>query len=293
MHTLLLFTAAFLAGALNAVAGGGTMFTFPALMFTGMPAIAANATSKVGIWPAAMASVFAYRKELVEYRSFLPLLLPISLAGGWLGAKLLMITPPEQFEFLVPWLLLLATFLFAYGKKLAHRIALLLGCAARKGRREEGQEADPALSANEANHLLHSSVLQERSAQPERLEIARNRGKQKIVAALFHLATSVYGGFFGAGIGILMLSMMEMLGLKNIHGMNGLKTMLGAAMHTSAVAAFVLTGAVAWDAACILIIGGILGGYLGARAALRLPQHIIRKFVITVGITTSLYFFMA
>lgn len=232
------------------------MFTFPALMFTGMPAIAANATSKVGIWPAAVASVFAYRKELAEYRRFLPLLLPISLLGGWLGAKLLMITPPERFEFLVPWLLLLATLLFAYGKRVRFWVS--------------------------------GFRFQQDSPQP-----ATRNLKPRIFATLFHFATSVYGGFFGAGIGILMLSMMEMLGLKNIHGMNGLKTMLGATMHTSAVAAFVLTGAVVWDAALILIIGGILGGYLGARAALRLPQRIIRGFVIAVGLATSLYFFVA
>lgn len=228
------------------------MFTFPVLMMTGVPPIAANATSKVGLCPGAMASVLAYRNELKEYARYLPLLLPISLVGGWLGAELLLVTPKEQFEFLVPWLLLLATFLFTFGKKLSHRIALLLGRAAR----EEGKEGSRA------------------------------------VAGVFHLGTSVYGGFFGAGIGILMLSMMEMLGLKNIHGMNGLKTVLGAAMHTSAVLAFIFGGSVLWPEATVLIVGSVLGGYYGARLALRLPQDYIRWFVIAVGIGTSAYFFV-
>lgn len=251
-HTLLLLAAAFLAGALNAVAGGGTMFTFPALMFTGIPAIAANATSKLGIWPGSVASVFAYRRELQEYRRYLPLLLPVSLIGGWLGAALLIITPPERFEFLVPWLLLLATALFAYGKQVKQWLS---GFRRPKNSPESG-----------TRHL------------------------RPLMAVLFHFATAVYGGFFGAGIGILMLAMMEMLGLKNIHGMNGLKTLLGAGIHTSAVLAFLFTGAVVWHAAVILIVGGILGGYLGARAALTLPQTYVRRFVIAVGLASSLYF---
>lgn len=252
LNTLFLLVSGILAGALNAVAGGGTMFTFPALMMTGVPAIAANATSKVGLCPGAFASVFAYRKQLKEYARYLPLLLPISAAGGWFGAQLLLVTPKEQFEFLVPWLLLLATFLFTFGKKLAHRIALLLGRVAR----EEGEEGS------------------------------------RVVAALYHLGTSVYGGFFGAGIGILMLSMMEILGLKNIHGMNGLKTVLGTAMHFAAVVAFVIGSEVLWPQAAVLITGSVLGGYYGARLALRLPQEYIRWFVIGVGVSTSAYFFV-
>ena len=250
-NTLLLLIAGLLAGALNAVAGGGTMFTFPALMMTGVPAVAANATSKVGLCPGAFASLFAYRNELKEYAYLLPLLLPISVAGGWLGAELLLVTPKESFEFLVPWLLLLATFLFTFGKNLAHRIALLLGRAAR----EEGREGS------------------------------------RVVAAIYHLGTSVYGGFFGAGIGILMLSMMEILGLKNIHGMNGLKTALGTAMHFAAVVAFVIGRQVLWSEAAVLIVGSTLGGYYGARLALTLPQEYIRRFVIGVGVSTSAYFF--
>lgn len=252
-HTLLLFAAALVAGAFNAVAGGGTMFTFPALMMTGMPALAANATSKIGIWPGAFAAVYGFRKELMEYRHYLPMLLPISLVGGWLGAQLLLITPKEEFEFLVPWLLLFATLLFTFGKKLAHRIAVLL----RRAVHEE-----------------------------------KKTGGNRLLAAFYQAAISLYGGFFGAGIGILMLSMMELLGLKNIHAMNGLKTILGTAMHTTACIAFLLTGAVVWREAGILIVGSMIGGYYGARLALRLPHHVIRGFVIFVGFGTSLYFFM-
>lgn len=255
LNTLFLLASGILAGALNAVAGGGTMFTFPALMMTGVPAVVANATSKVGIWPGAMASVFAYRKELREYAHYLPLLLPISLLGGWLGAQLLLVTPQERFEFLVPWLLLLATALFAFGKQAKAYFVYIM-------KREIPPAADKEGPA------------------------------RTVVAAVFHLGTSVYGGFFGAGIGILMLSMMEMLGLKNIHGMNGLKTMLGAAMHTSAVLAFIVSGGVLWPQALVLVAGSIFGGYFGARLALKLPQDYIRWFVIAVGVSTSAYFFL-
>ncbi len=252
LHTLILLIAAILAGALNAVAGGGTMFTFPALMFTGVPPIAANATSKVGIWPGAVASAIGYRRELAEYKHLLPILLPISLIGGWLGAQLLLTTPKEQFEFLVPWLLLLATGLFAYGKKIAHSLTRLF----KQPARQEGEEGSRA------------------------------------VAGGLHLFTSIYGGFFGAGIGIFMLSMMEILGLKNIHAMNGLKTVLGAAIHTAAVVAFVGSGMVWWTEVVILIVGSVLGGYYGARLALKLPHTAVRIFVIAVGLSTSGYFFM-
>ncbi len=278
-HTLLLFIAAILAGALNAVAGGGTMFTFPALMFTGVPATLANATSKVGIWPGAAASVWAYRKELKEYRHYLPLLLPISLLGGWLGAQLLLVTPQEQFEFLVPWLLLLATLLFMYGKQIRVWVSRFFICACSGLLASAMRAASRALGRRE--HPVRASHASE-TPKPG----------SKFMAALFHLATSIYGGFFGAGIGILMLSMMEMLGLKNIHAMNGLKTALGAAMHTSAVLAFILSGGVLWPQAMVLVVGSILGGYYGARLALKLPQAYVRWFVIGVGLSTSGYFFI-
>jgi len=285
LDTLLLLIAAILAGALNAVAGGGTMFTFPVLMMTGVPAIVANATSKVGIWPGAAASVFAYRKELREYARYLPLLAPISLVGGWLGAELLLVTPQERFEFLVPWLLLLATVLFAFGRQIRFRLARFF-CAC-SGLLTSAMRAAFAGSWQARSTDRASCSPLSQSPEPETWSL-----KPKILPTLFHLATSVYGGFFGAGIGILMLSMMEMLGLKNIHGMNGLKTVLGATMHTSAVLAFIVGGGVLWPQACVLVAGSIFGGYFGARLALKMPQHYVRWFVIGVGLSTSVYFFI-
>lgn len=245
---LLLFAAAAFATALNAVAGGGTFFAFPVLLFTGVPAIAANATCTIAVWPGSLASFFAYRKELQDHRRHLPGMLALAFIGGWLGAQLLLHTPEETFEYLIPWLLLAATLLFAKGKGLAEKFGRLAG--------EHNQRWRWGLSL--------------------------------LMLAL----TSLYGGYFGAGIGILTLAMLQVLGMEALHRMNALKTALTSAMNASAVLAFLLSGVVFWPAALVMLVGGVVGGYGGARLAMKVPVLWLRRFVIGVGSLLSVYFFV-
>ncbi|MBY0354695.1 MAG: sulfite exporter TauE/SafE family protein [Rickettsiales bacterium] len=245
--SLLLFTAAGFATALNAVAGGGTFFAFPILLFTGVPPIAANATCTLAVWPGSLASLFAYRRELVENTRHLPWMILIALLGGWLGALLLLRTPQTTFEYLIPWLLLIATLLFAYGKKLAAAFAQVAG--------EHHQRCRWGLS------LILQCLI------------------------------AIYGGYFGAGIGILTLAMLHVLGMQDIHRMNALKTALTSAMNASAVLTFLVSGVVYWPAAIVMLAGGVLGGYGGARFAMRIPQHYLRRFVITLGSAMTTLFF--
>ncbi|HYM76690.1 MAG TPA: sulfite exporter TauE/SafE family protein [Candidatus Dormibacteraeota bacterium] len=244
---LFLFFAGALGGALNSVAGGGSFIAFPALLFTGVPPIPANATNTIALWTAAAASGGAYRKRLDVPRSVLIPLLAASLVGGIAGAILLLKTPAHTFMRVLPWLTLGATLLFAFGKKLAG------------GRR---------------------SVM-EHEASPAAL----------VGTTLFQLGVAVYGGYFGGGMGIVMLAMLAALGMTDIHAMNALKSILGFVINGVAVVTFIIAGAVYWKHGAVMIAGGIAGGYIGAHYAMKLPQAWIRTFVVLVGAGMTVYFF--
>jgi len=247
---IVLFLAALLGGALNSVAGGGTFLALPALIFTGVGAIPANATTTVALWPGAIASAGAYRKELETERSLLLLLGGISIVGGTLGALLLLHTPEATFSRLIPYLLLVATLLFAFG-----------GAAA--------------------------SRLRERM-----IERGLSTGIVTVGVALLQLPISIYGGFFGGGIGILMLATLGLTGMKNLNTMNALKVVLAACINGAAVVTFVIAGIVVWPQWLVMVIGAIAGGYGGAHFAHKLDQRIIRIFVIFVGSLMTLVFFI-
>lgn len=244
----LLFLAAVLAGALNSVAGGGTFIAFPALLFAGIEPIAANATCTIGVWPGALASAFAYRRELNIQSKRLPIMLAISLTGGAIGAFVLLSTPSATFEFLIPWLLLAAAVLFTFS---------------------------PHITAFLRRHAY---------APPQGVALLGSLALQFMIA--------FYGGYFGAGIGILMLALLALLGMTQIHEMNALKTVLGTAINGIAVVIFILSGKVVWDVAVLMIAGGIVGGYFGAHYAKKLPGTWIRYFVITIAWGMTLKFFI-
>jgi hypothetical protein len=246
---LFLFFAGALGGALNSVAGGGSFIAFPALLFTGVPPIPANATNTIALWTAAAASGGAYRNRLDVPRRVMIPLLAASLVGGLIGALLLLKTPPQTFMRVLPWLTLGATLLFAFGKKLAGR---------RKSVIENDHEASSAALAG---------------------------------TTLFQLCVAVYGGYFGGGMGIVMLAMLATLGMTDIHAMNALKSVLGFVINGVAVVTFIVARAVYWKHGIIMIAGGILGGYLGAHYAQKLPQSWIRRFVVLVGAGMTVYFF--
>jgi len=246
---LFLFFAGALGGALNSVAGGGSFIAFPALLFTGVLPIPANATNTIALWTAAAASGGAYRKRLDVPRRVMIPLLAVSLLGGLLGALLLLKTPAQTFMRVLPWLTLGATLLFAFGKKLA---------GSRQSVIEQDHEASTAALAG---------------------------------TTLFQLCVAIYGGYFGGGMGIVMLAMLAVLGMTDIHAMNALKSVLGFVINGVAVITFIVAGAVYWKHGIVMIAGGIVGGYVGAHYALKMPQSWIRTFVVLVGAAMTVYFF--
>jgi uncharacterized membrane protein YfcA len=238
-EALLLFAASIGAGIMNAMAGGGTLLTFPALIFAGHSAIEANATSTVALWPGALASMYGYRREVAEHREWLRTLFVPSVAGGILGAVLLLRTPAATFERLAPFLILFATVLF-----------------------------------------LLQEALWKSSSQPP----AAGGRRRLLPAWILQLAISVYGGYFGAGIGILMLAVLGWLGIRDIHAANGLKNFFGMCINGLAAAYFIARGAVAWPAALMMIAGSVAGGYAGARFARRIGQRNARGAVVAIGL---------
>ena len=242
-----MFFAGALGGAINAVAGGGSFVAFPALLFTGVAPIPANATNTLALWVGVTASGGAYRNRWsISRRVMIPLLVT-SVLGGLAGALLLIKTPGQTFLKVLPWLLLGATLLFAFGKHLTGRISASIS-----------HDASTAALAG---------------------------------AAIFELAVAVYGGYFGGGIGIMNLAMLAALGMTDIHAMNALKVVLGGVINGVATITFVISRAIVWPQAIVMILGAILGGYFAAHYAQKLPQAWIRNFVILVGTGMTVYFF--
>ena len=240
---LLLVAAAFAAGAINSVAGGGSFLTFPSLVFAGVPAVIANASNTVALVPGSMASAVSYRgdiQRLAEER--IKSWFIVSLIGGALGAALLLFTSDKTFRQVAPWLLLFATLLFAFGNKVS---------VALRGR-------------------LHSS-------------------QALMLALLFPI--SIYGGYFGGGIGIMILAAFRLYGFSDIHGMNGIKTVLNAALNAVAAIIFIAAHQVSWRPTLIMMIAAIAGGYVGPIIARRMAPSVIRGIVIVVGAVMTIYFF--
>jgi uncharacterized membrane protein YfcA len=243
--------AAVLAGIINSVAGGGTLLTFPSLIAAGLSPLAANATSTVALLPASLSSMHGYRGELAGARQWAIGLGVPSLIGGGLGAVLLLHTSNATFNRVVPWLVLGATALF-----LAQRPLL---------RWVRGHEA--------ATHPAG--------------EVEGRRPTPALLA--MQLAVGVYGGYFGAGVGILMLAALGFMGFTNIHRMNGLKNWSAFCMNLVAAVTFAVSGIVEWPVALSMAVGSIAGGYLGARGAQRLPPSLVRGAVGVIGIVSGVW----
>jgi uncharacterized protein len=247
---LLIFLAAAIGGAINSIAGGGTLLTFPAIVWLGVPPLVANATSTVALWPGALGSMWAYRGELAGARSWLVWFTVPSLAGGAVGAWLLLHTSADRFDAIVPFLVLGATVLFIVQRPITRFLS-------------------PAAA----------EFPQQQTSLP--------RPSWWVLAAQF--AIGVYGGYFGAGIGILMLATLGAMGITNIHRMNGLKNWGAMCMNGIAALAFVASGLVNWPVAIAMAAGGLAGGYTGARLALRVGQIWVRRAVVLVGLLAFLW----
>jgi uncharacterized membrane protein YfcA len=243
------FGAAFLAGAINSVAGGGTLVSFPVLIWLGLNSVAANATSTVAIWPGTVGSAWGYRRELASAEARFRVLIVPSLIGGITGALLLRWTPPAFFDRLVPFLILFATLLFTAQEP----VQRLFKTAGSEG---------------------HTST------------------KWMVGALLFQFAVGIYGGYFGAGIGILMLAALSILGLRDIHEMNSLKVVFGGTINGIAAVYFIWAHMVEWPYVLIMAIGAILGGYGGAGTARKLGRTTVRRIVIAIGFAMAVSLFV-
>jgi uncharacterized membrane protein YfcA len=247
--------AAFVAGAMNSVAGGGTLVSFPALLLAGLDAKAANVTSTVALWPGSLGGFWGHRAHLAGTKAFALRLVPPSLLGGLAGALLLLATPEQVFRSLVPWLILGATLVFAFREP----IGRLAGIS-----RPGGAES-------------HS-----RTAPPPGWWVG---------ATAFQFLVGVYGGYFGAGIGIMMLAALGLLGLTDIHQMNGLKNALALAINGVAVICFAFSGQVVWGVAALMAVTSIFGGLAGAAVAQRLGRRVTNGVVVAIGGLVALWFF--
>jgi uncharacterized protein len=251
-QAICLLFAAGIAGALNALAGGGSFISFPALLFMRIPAVEANATNTVALWPGLAASTIAYLKRLnAPLRVLVPLLVT-SVAGGWAGALLLLRTPQHTFLRLIPWLLLAGTLLFAFGnsiRAIAGKTAVI----------------------DDLREISWRAIM---------------------VSSIAELLVAVYGGYFGAGIGFMTLGMLAMLGMRDIHAMGAIRTLLAAAINAAAVVTFIVAHAVLWPQCTVMIAGSLAGGWFGAHYAQKADPRKVRGLVIGVGVVMTAYFFV-
>jgi uncharacterized membrane protein YfcA len=242
----ILAAAGFVAGVINAIAGGGSLVSFPALLLTGMPAVTANATNSLAVWPGSLTSAFAYRRELAAQRRKAVILSVPSLLGGLLGSIILLHTTERLFRAVVPWLILLACALLALQGEITRRWV---------GRTAPGPD-----------HV------------PWYLWLAQ-------------LAIAVYGGYFGAGMGILMLAAMAIVLPGSLQHANALKVLFGLLINGSAAIYFLAVGAAQLPEAAVMALASLAGGYAGARLAQKMPAPIMRAVVIAYGVAVAGWLF--
>lgn len=245
MHQLpFLLGAGLLAGAMNALAGGGSFVTLPALIAAGVPSVQANASSTVALYPGGAASAWTYHER------FRPVcgtatgwMMAVTLAGGLGGSLLLLWTPASAFNLVLPWLLLLGTLALAFGRRIGNAL---------QGRL----------------HARTGPVL------------------------LVQFALGIYGGYFGGAVGLMMVAAWSVLGEREIKALNAPRTLLVSAANTIAALAFIVAGAVRWPQTMAVLVGGLAGGYLGARLGRVLPPRVTRPLTLcwTAGITCVFFF---
>jgi uncharacterized membrane protein YfcA len=251
-EAIFLLAVAAVAGVLNALAGGGSFISFPALLLLRIPAVSANSTNTVALWPGLAASTVAYLKRLNAPMRVLVPLLVTSIGGGWLGAVLLLKTPQHAFLRLVPWLLLAGTLLFTFGNSI---------------RTLAGQKA----AVDDLQFTSWQAIVLSSTAE---------------------LLVAIYGGYFGAGIGFMTLGMLAMMGMRDIHAMGAIRTLLAATINAAAVITFIVAKAVLWPQCVVMVAGSLAGGWFGARYAQSADPRKVRAVVICIGFAMSAYFFV-
>ncbi|GGA76611.1 UPF0721 transmembrane protein [Nitratireductor aestuarii] len=243
MHDLLVLgVAAFAAGVLNTIAGGGTFLTFPALVFTGVPVVSANATSTVAVFPGYLGGALGFRREIAELENpFLVKVILATMVGGLAGSLLLLVSSNDAFSVVVPFLLAAATLAFAFG---------------------------------------------------DRIRTWAEARKMNAAESIGTTLASVYGGYFNGGLGIILLALFSLWGMRDLHQMNGLKTLLSFVLSAISVVTFAVAGIVEWPQALLMMVAATAGGYAGAPLARILPRAAVRATVIVVGAGMSALFFL-
>lgn len=254
------FAAGFVAAVMNSVAGGGTMVTFPALLAAGLPPVLANTTSTVALFAGMPGGVWACRRKLGEVKEWLWPLGIATFVGGGVGGGLLLWLPASVFEAIVPWLVLLATALFLLNGPL--QAWTRRRAAARAAMDGEGSAAAAA-----------------EPARPSAWGVA------------FQSLVGAYGGYFGAGMGIMMLAGLGLLGLRDLRRMNAIKLFLGLVANVLCVGWFIFRGAVDWPLALALLAGSVPGYWVGSHFAQRIPQALVRALVVLTGIAIAVHLF--
>jgi uncharacterized membrane protein YfcA len=237
---VLLLGVGFVGGIWNAIAGGATLFTFPALMYVGLPPMVANATNYLGLLPSNAAALFAYKNELRQIgRRLLPLMF-LSGLGAMVGSLLLVNSDPKTFMSLVPFLILLAVLLFAFGEQLRHHLLRIAGAS-----------------------------------------------RASVFASVFLFVSSIYGGYFGAGLGIILLAIAQIIGYSDFHQANSIKNLLATSFTLISITIFGFGGLIDWSAAFTMMLSSSVGGYFGGRLAKRVNQTILRKAVVLFGLVLA------
>ncbi|MSO19088.1 MAG: sulfite exporter TauE/SafE family protein [Acidobacteria bacterium] len=245
--TTILFFAGLAAGVMNSIAGGGTLITFPALLWAGLPSISANATNTWAVMGGISTSIWSYRNELASQRQWVLRYAGPSLLGGLVGSLLLLRTGETVFNEMIPYLLLFAALVFTF-----------------------------------QNQLMRLFEIEAHAIEKSRYGLALAMFVQFLVAS--------YGGYFGAGIGILMLAALGLMGQKNIHAMNALKVFQGLLINGIACVVFVLLADIYWVECGTIFAGTALGGILGPRLARRVGPKLVRAIVSVIGFGIAFYF---
>jgi uncharacterized membrane protein YfcA len=249
--------ASFLAGSLNAVAGGGSFLSFPAMLGIGLGPIQANATNTVALWPGQLTSIAGYRHEVSKHKGLALKMAIAGLIGGSVGAIILLHTPAQTFLNLVPWLLLFAALIFALSGPVMKQIQRTKGAAAGS------DDLD--------------------------IEIGGKRNPWPLV--MVTAVVCVYLGYFGAGAGFLIISLLSLFGFENLHEMNAMKVVATTMANGMACILFALSGKVEWRYCLAAMATCAVGGYLAARISQRLSPRFLRAMVVSIGLAMAAYFF--
>ena len=239
--------AAFAAGIVNALAGGGTLLSFPMLLAVGVPPVSANVTNTVALSPGYFGGTIAQREDLRGQGRRLRVLMPVAAVGGLLGGALLLVTPDRVFELLVPVLIIGAVIVLALGDRVKRAVA-------------------------------------------DRMSHAHRAAEELLRPAIGVFLAAIYGGYFGGGLGIIVLAVLGVVLVDTMTRLNALKQCTSLVVNVCAAAFFVFSADVIWSAAAVMCVGALVGGFSGGRIAHRLPPKALQRLVLVIGVVVAVVY---